>query len=336
MAASKQVVGLTMGDPAGIGSEIIVKSVPDADSESRYVVLGDMDVMADAVDACKSDLELREVASVEEAQSDAGVLDVLDFDNVDEIARGETRGEYGQAGLDYLEEAIDLAMNDRIDAMCNAPLNKKALELAGSEYAGHTNLLADRTGTEEYSMLLLQGNIRVTHVSVHVSLEEAIQQVTTENVLETIQVTVEGLRELGIDSPRIAVAGLNPHAGEEGVLGTRDMEEIQPAVEQAQAEGIDASGPFASDNIFNQAAVDRFDGVVAMYHDQGHIPAYVHGVLDSGGVAGVNMTIGLPIIRTSTMHGTAFDIAGTGIADPDSMLEAINAASQAAVANQEQ
>jgi 4-hydroxythreonine-4-phosphate dehydrogenase len=324
-----------MGDPAGIGSEIIVKSVPDADSESRYVVLGDMDVMADAVDACKSDLELREVASVEEAQGDAGVLDVLDFDNVDEIARGETRGEYGQAGLDYLKETIDLAMNDRIDAMCNAPLNKKALELAGSEYAGHTNLLADRTGTEKYSMLLLQGNIRVTHVSVHVSLEEAIQQVTTENVLETIQVTVEGLRELGIDSPRIAIAGLNPHAGEEGVLGTRDMEEIQPAVEQAQAEGIDASGPFASDNIFNQAAVDRFDGVVAMYHDQGHIPAYVHGLLDSGGVAGVNMTIGLPIIRTSTMHGTAFDIAGTGIADPDSMLDAINAASQAAVANQD-
>lgn len=335
MTANKQVVGLTMGDPAGIGSEIIVKSVPDADSESQYVVLGDMDVMADAVDACKSDLKLREVASVEEAQDTVGVLDVLDFDNVDEIARGETRGEYGQAGLDYLEEAIDLAMNDRIDAMCNAPLNKKALELAGSEYAGHTNLLADRTGTEKYSMLLLQGNIRITHISVHVSLEEAIQQVTTENVLETIQVTVEGLRELGIDSPRIAVAGLNPHAGEEGVLGTRDMEEIQPAVEQAQAEGIDASGPFAPDNIFNQVAVDRFDGVVAMYHDQGHIPAYVHGVLDSGGVAGVNMTIGLPIIRTSTMHGTAFDIAGTGIADPDSMLDAINAASQAAVANQD-
>ncbi|KTG11458.1 4-hydroxythreonine-4-phosphate dehydrogenase [Haloprofundus marisrubri] len=332
MAPDKPIVGVTMGDPAGIGSEVIVKAYPEATDEANYVVLGDRDVMEDAVSACESDLELRTVSSVAEVRADSNTLDVLDFDNVDEIARGEIRGEYGQAGLDYVEDAIDLALEGTIDAMCNAPLNKKALELAGSDYAGHTNLLADRTETENYSMLLLQDNIRVTHVSVHVPLEEAIEQVTTENVLETLRVTKEGLEGLGIESPKIAVAGLNPHAGEGGVLGTQDGEEIEPAVEQAQSEGIDAAGPFAPDNIFNQAAVGRFDGVVAMYHDQGHIPMYVHGVLESGGVAGVNMTIGLPIIRTSTMHGTAFDIAGEGIADPDSILEALNTAAQAAVA----
>ncbi|MEA1932482.1 MAG: 4-hydroxythreonine-4-phosphate dehydrogenase PdxA [Euryarchaeota archaeon] len=327
-------IGITMGDPAGIGSEIIVKSYPQLSADARYAVLGDMDVMEDALAACDVDIELREVASVEDADADRDVLDVVDFDNVDEVVRGETRAEYGQAGIDYLETAIDLAMEGTIDAMCNAPLNKKAMELAGSDYKGHTNLLADRTGTENYSMLLIQKDIRVTHVSVHVPLEEAIETVTTENVLDTIRVTADGLRDLGIEDPNIAVAGLNPHAGEGGVLGTRDIEEIEPAVEKAQDEGIDATGPHAPDNLFNQAAVGRCDGVVAMYHDQGHIPVYVHGLLESGGTAGVNMTIGLPIIRTSTMHGTAFDIAGTGIADPDSMLDALNAATQAAIAAQ--
>jgi len=323
-----------MGDPAGIGSEIIVKSYPQLDDDARYVVLGDMDVMEDALSVCDVDIDLREVDAVEDAGGESGILDVLDFDNIDDITRGETRGDYGQAGLDYLETAIDLAMEGTIDAMCNAPLNKKALELAGSDYAGHTNLLADRTGTENYSMLLIQNDIRVTHVSVHVPLEEAIETVTTNNVLDTIKVTDEGLRDLGIEDPNIAVAGLNPHAGEEGVLGTRDMDEIEPAIEQARVEGVDATGPHAPDNLFNQAAVGRCDGVVAMYHDQGHIPVYVHGLLESGGTAGVNMTIGLPIIRTSTMHGTAFDIAGTGIADPDSMLDALDAAAQAAIAAQ--
>lgn len=334
MSDELPTVGITMGDPAGIGSEIIIKSYSRLDNDARYVVLGDMDVMSDALSVCDVDIELREVTTIEDTRPDQGVLDILDFDNVNNIVRGETRAEYGQAGLDYLETAIDLAIEGTIDAMCNAPLNKKALELAGSEYKGHTNLLADRTGTDNYSMLLIQKDLRVTHVSVHVPLEEAIERVTTENVLDTIRVTDKGLRELGIQSPSIAVAGLNPHAGEEGVLGTRDRDEIEPAIEQAQADGIDASGPYAPDNLYNQAAVGRYDGVVAMYHDQGHIPVYIHGLLESGGTAGVNMTIGLPIIRTSTMHGTAFDIAGTGIADPDSMLDALNAATQAAIAAQ--
>lgn len=332
MQESRPIVGVTMGDPAGIGSEIIVKAYPAVADEIRIVVLGDADVMSAAVEDCDSDLEVRAIEEVADADYADGVLDVVDFDDVAELVRGEHRGDYGRASLDYVERGIELAMAGEIDAMCNAPINKKALDLAGSEYAGHTNLLADRTGTDEYSMLLIQEEMHVTHVTVHMSLQEAIDTVTTDRVLETIEVTNDGLQDLGIDDPSIAVCGLNPHAGEDGVLGTADQEEIAPAVERAQEAGIDASGPWAADNIFNQAAVGRVDGVVAMYHDQGHIPVYVHGLLPSGGVAGVNMTIGLPIIRTSTMHGTAFDIAGEGIADPDSMEDALRAAGRAAKA----
>ena len=330
MSSELPIVGVTMGDPAGVGSEIIVEAYSQVSSEARLVVLGDADVMTDAVGVCESDLDLRSVEGIEEARFEPDVLDVVDFDNVGDLERGATRGEYGRASLKYVEQGIDLAVEGTIDAMCNAPINKKALELAGSDYAGHTNLLADRTGTDDYSMLLVQRDMRVTHVTVHMPLQEAIGAITTDSVLDTIRVTDDGLEELGIDNPRIAVAGLNPHAGEGGVLGSRDAAAIEPAIERAQAEDIDASGPYAADNVFNQAAVGRYDGVVAMYHDQGHVPVYVHGLLPSGGVAGVNMTIGLPIVRTSTMHGTAFDIAGTGVADPDSIVDAIRAASRAA------
>jgi len=318
-----------MGDPAGIGSEIILKAYPQVREDVRMVVLGDVDVMRDAVPACDSDLSIRGIDAVGETDYADGTLDVVEFNNVDELVRGEHRGDYGRASLEYVERGIELAMAGDIDAVCNAPINKKALELGGSDYAGHTNLLADRTDTDEYSMLLIQKDMRVTHVTVHMSLQEAIDTISTERVLETIEVTDEGLGDLGIEDPSIAVCGLNPHAGEDGVLGPEDAEEIGRAVEQAQEGGIDAAGPWAPENIFNQAAVGRFDGVVAMYHDQGHIPVYVHGVLPSGGVAGVNMTIGLPIIRTSTMHGTAFDIAGEGIADEDSIVDALQAAGRA-------
>jgi 4-hydroxythreonine-4-phosphate dehydrogenase len=328
-STERPLVGVTMGDPAGIGSEIIVKAQPAVTGIARPVVLGDRDVMADAVDVCGTDLELRSIDSVEAADPDPDSLDVVDFDNVDELVRGEHRGDYGRASLEYVDRAIELATAGRIDAMCNAPINKKALEMAGSDYAGHTNLLADRTGTEEYSMLLVQDDLRVTHATVHVSLQEAIDAITTERVLETIEVTADGLSGLGIENPAIAVCGLNPHAGEEGVLGTEDQEEIEPAVERARERGIDASGPWAGDNVFNQAAVGRFDGVVAMYHDQGHVAINVHGLLPSGGFAGYNMTVGLPIVRTSTTHGTAFDIAGMGVADEDSMVDAIGGAVRA-------
>lgn len=322
-------MALTMGDPAGIGSEVIVKAYPAVADEVRPVVLGDYAVLAEAVEACRGDLQLRAIESVDAARFEPGVLDVVDFENVPDHAWGEHRAEYGRAGLAYVEHAIDLAMAGAVDAMATAPLNKRALELAGSDYAGHTNLLADRTGTDEYAMLLVQGDLRVTHVTVHVSLWTALESLTTERVLETIAVTDRGLRGLGIGDPSIAVAGVNPHAGEAGLMGDADVDIVEPAVERARAADIDASGPWPPDNVFNQAAVGRFDAVVAMYHDQGHIAANMHGLLPSGGIAGFNMTIGLPITRTSTIHGTAFDIAGTGAADPDGMVDAVRGAALA-------
>jgi 4-hydroxythreonine-4-phosphate dehydrogenase len=318
-----------MGDPASIGSEIIVKAYSEID-DLRMVVLGDADVMATSVNNCESEVDIREIDDIGDAAYEPGVLDVLDFDNVNNLVFGEIRAEYGRASLEYVERAIDLALRGDIDAMCNAPINKEALKEAGSDYAGHTNLLADRTDTDEYAMLLLHNEMRVTHVTVHMSLQEAIDTITTDQVLDTIEVTEAGLEDIGIDDPSIGVCGLNPHAGEGGVLGHEDEKIIEPAVEAAKESGIDATGPLPGDSIFTQTAAGRFDGVVAMYHDQGHIPVYVHAMLPNGSSAGVNMTIGIPIIRTSTIHGTAFDIAGEGIAASDNFVNALEAAARAA------
>lgn len=332
MSSRQPLLGVTMGDPAGIGSEIIVQSYPQVDDRANLVVLGDFGVMEAAVDDCDSDLDLNRIESVDEAAFADGTLDVVDFGNVADLQRGDLRAAYGAAALEYVEEGIELAMDGEIDAMVNAPMNKEAISMAGSEFNGHTDLLAARTSTDEYSMMLIQDQLVVTHVTVHVPLREAIDLVSTDAVLETIQVTEEGLKGIGVDEPSIAVAGLNPHAGE-GDLGEEDAAEIEPAVEQAQESGIDVTGPLSADNLFNQGAAGKYDGIVAMYHDQGHIPIYIHGMLDvPGAVSGVNMTIGLPIIRTSTIHGTGFDIAGKGIARPDSIVDAIEVAAQAAEA----
>jgi 4-hydroxythreonine-4-phosphate dehydrogenase len=201
--------------------------------------------------------------------------------------------------------------------------------MAGSDHAGHTGLLAERTGTDSYSMMLVHDDLRVTHVSTHVPLREACDLVTTENVLETIRVTDEGLRTLGVADPTIAVAGLNPHASDGGLLGEEDAEAIAPAVERARAAGIDAFGPESPDTVYVRAAGGAADCVVSMYHDQGHIPIKMLG-FGEGAVTGVNVTIGLPIVRTSVDHGTAFDIAGEGVADPTSLVDAVEVAVRAA------
>ena len=234
--------------------------------------------------------------------------------------------------MEYVERAISLAQSGAIDAITTAPINKQSTKLAGSDYAGHTGMLAARTGTENYSMMLVEGNLRVTHVSTHVPLREACDLVSEQSVLETIRVTDEALRELGIDSPKIAVAGLNPHASDGGLLGGEDGEEIEPAVSRAREEGIDVYGPESPDTIYVQAVRGAADCVVSMYHDQGHIPIKMLGFAEGGAVSGVNVTIGLPIIRTSVDHGTAFDIAGEGIASEASLLDAVSVASEMALA----
>jgi 4-hydroxythreonine-4-phosphate dehydrogenase len=320
-----------MGDPSGIGAEISVEAYETARDTADVIVVGDVDVMRKAVRACDTDFAVNAIDNVAEAQFEVGVIDVIDLDNVDSANHdwGVLREEYGKASLEYVERAIDLAVDGDIDGMVTAPINKQATRMAGSEHAGHTGLLAARTGVTNYSMMLVEEHLRVTHVSTHVPLREACDLVTTENVLETIRVTRDGLRDLGVENPTIAVAGLNPHASDGGLLGDEDFEEIEPAVDRARDEGIDAVGPESPDTVYVQAARGNYDCVVSMYHDQGHIPIKLLGFSEGGEVSGVNMTVGLPIVRTSVDHGTAFDIAGRGIASPQSMVDAIKVAATA-------
>ena len=316
------IVGLTMGDPAGVGSEIIVKAYPELAAMARIIVIGDQTVMDATLDNCDSDLSLDVVDSVSTASFGDDAISMLNLDLVNDVDFGVVREEYGEASLAYVERAIALAQSGAIDAITTAPINKQSTRLAGSTHAGHTGLLANRTDTENYTMMLIHDHLRVTHVSTHVPLREACELVTKSRVLDTIRVTEKGLIDLGVDRPRIAVAGLNPHASDGGLLGDTEETAIRPAIEAAQAEGIDAIGPESPDTIFSRAADGLVDCVVSMYHDQGHIPIKMLGFAE-GRIAGVNMTVGLPIIRTSVDHGTAFDIAGQCIADPGSLVDAV-------------
>jgi len=328
MSEHKPVVAVTMGDPAGVGSEVIVKGHARASRDAVPLVVGDADVLRDAVEVCGSTLAIRPVGDPADARDDPETIDVLDLDNVDDPSYGDLREAYGAASLEYVERAIELARAGAVDAITTAPINKQATRLAGSEYAGHTGMLADATDTDHYSMLLVEDDLRVSHVSTHVPLAEACDLVTEERVFQTVRVTDEALRSLGVADPTVAVAGLNPHASDGGLLGDAEAEAIEPAIERAQKEGIDVVGPESPDTVFSQSAAgDDVDCVVAMYHDQGHIPIKMLG-FQSGGVSGVNVTIGLPIVRTSVDHGTAFDIAGEGIASEESLVDAVDLAAK--------
>jgi 4-hydroxythreonine-4-phosphate dehydrogenase len=252
---------------------------------------------------------------------------LLDLENAppDRIPVGEESAAAGAAAVDYVFRACDLALAGEVAAVVTAPLNKAAMHLAGYEYAGHTELLTERTGAERVSMLLIGPNLRIVHVSTHVALEEAIARVTPQRVEDVIQIAHDACRALGIARPRIAVAGLNPHASEGGIFGNEEAEGIQPAIDAARARGLDVSDPQPPDTVFLRATRGAYDVVVAQYHDQGHIPMKLLA-FDSG----VNVSYGLPIIRTSVDHGTAFDIAGKGIAEESSLLAAIDVALQMA------
>ncbi|WP_135305578.1 4-hydroxythreonine-4-phosphate dehydrogenase PdxA [Haloarcula amylovorans] len=330
MLTEKPLVAVTMGDPAGIGSEVIVKGYTDACQFARPVVIGDASVVERAIDICNSDLTVEVVETLDNPSVSTDAISVVDLRLIDSVEHGELREEYGTASLAYVERAIEAAQAGTVDAIATAPINKQATRMAGSEYAGHTGMLADYTDTDSYAMMLVEDALRVSHVSTHVSLREAVDQATTENVLDTIRVTDEALRQLGIDEPTIAVAGLNPHASDGGLLGSEDDEEIRPAIERATDAGIDAVGPESPDAVFKAGAQGAHDCVVAMYHDQGHIPIKMLGLTSESTVSGVNVTIGLPIIRTSVDHGTAFDIAGQGIAAESSLVDAVEMAAELA------
>lgn len=322
---TQPLVAITMGDPAGVGPEIIAKAMADAGirDRARLVVVGSAARLRQAVELVGGDLTVRAVDDLAGARSGAGAIDCLDVPGIGtDLPWGELSAEAGHAAYRYVAKAVELAMAGRIDAICTAPLNKAALHLAGHRYPGHTELLAELTGTPEVSMMLTAPRMRVIHVTTHVGLIDAIERIDGELVHRTIARGHELLTRMGIEHPKVAVCAINPHAGENGLFGRgEEAEKIAPGIERARAEGIDAVGPLPADTLFFRAGRGEFDLVVAMYHDQGHGPVKVLGIEN-----GVNVTVGLPVVRTSVDHGTAFDIAGRNLADHASMLEAIRQA----------
>jgi 4-hydroxythreonine-4-phosphate dehydrogenase len=334
------IIGISMGDPAGIGPEICAKALAleDIYAIGRPIVVGDASVISDAVRFCRLKLAVESWPQVSDARFAHGTIDVLDLKNLplEHLRHKQITAEQGRASFEYVAKVIELAVTGQIDATVTGPINKAAINAAGFHYAGHTEIYADLTQTRDYSMMLAEGDFRVAHVSTHVSLRQACERVKKERVLTVIRLAHEALRQIGIASPRIAVAGLNPHCGEGGLFGDEDDREIVPAVAEARAEGIAAEGPMPADTVFSKMRGGMFDLVVVMYHDQGHIPTKLMGFQYDdktgtwGQMAGVNVTLGLPIIRVSVDHGTAFGKAGEGRANPQSMIEAIKLAARLA------
>lgn len=333
MADSRPILGITMGDPAGIGPEIAAKTLANKKVCERagLLVVGDAKTIAKAVNIVKADLKVRAVSQVSEAKFEYGIVDVFDLKNVDveTLEYGKVSSMAGKAAFEAIEKVISLAMDGHIDATVTGPINKESLNQAGYSYSGHTEIYAEYTKTKEYTMFLVEGNMRVVHVSTHVSLRQACDLVKRQRVLEVIQLADDACRRFGIPNPVIGVAGLNPHSGEGGLFGDEEEKEIIPAIESALALGINAEGPVPADTLFSKVKGGLYDIAVAMYHDQGHIPIKVTGFVFNNqtqkweSVKGVNITLGLPIIRTSVDHGTAFDQAGKGTANEESLIHAI-------------
>ncbi len=321
---TRPIVAITMGDAAGIGPEVIAKALHDPEVRRRCkpLVIGDAPVFKALRFAAACDLRpVDEPAALREralnADADGWILDQATLDPAS-IEVGRVAAEAGRAAVAAVLKATKLALAGDVDAIATAPLHKEAMRLAGYAYIGHTEILTEVTQTAHATTMLATEGLRVTHVTRHIPFREIADRITQDNVLETIAVTADGMRAMGFATPRLAVAGLNPHNGENGLLGREELDEIGPAVEAARAQGIDATGPIPADSVFFQAIRGDYDAVVTMYHDQGHIAVKTHGFEGS-----ITITLGLPIIRTSADHGTAFDIAGRGVADPQSMSAAI-------------
>jgi len=328
---TKPIVAITMGDPAGVGPEISILglSKPELFAKIRPIIIGDAKRLQLAYDILKekgrftpgNELWIQAINNLEGAGTQVGRVDVLDLQNVPaDLPWGEMRAEAGKACFEYLKKAVELAQNGAINAVCTAPINKEAWKASGIHYPGHTDALGDLLNSPSFATMLVNDKLRVVHVSTHISLIQAIHYATKEHILARIELAHNSLKALNIKDPRIAVAGLNPHAGENGLFGSEDSQRVLPAVQAALAKGINVSGPYPPDSVFARASNGEFDVVIALYHDQGHIAIKMLG---NGFDTGVNVTIGLPILRTSVDHGTAFDIAGKGVARERSMLEAL-------------
>ncbi len=327
----KPLIAITMGDPCGVGPEIIVKALHSPETTNTCVpfVIGDRLAMERALSVCGTVLKLHEISQPEDAlKAPEGTIPLLALSRLAEadLAYGKPTAASGDAVFRYICAAARLCLDGRVEAMATAPINKESMHRAGHDYPGHTELLAELCGTDDFVMMLAGDVLRVSLVTIHEALRDVPGLIGFNKVLTTIRVTAEGVRRLtGIERPRLAVAALNPHCGEGGAFGTEEQAVIAPAIEAARAAGIDALGPFPADTLFHFAQKGAYDGVVAMYHDQGLIPLKMLHFDD-----GVNITLGLPIIRTSVDHGTAYDLAGTGRASERSMLAAIRMAARMA------
>ena len=330
----RPIIGITMGDPASIGPELSIRVLASewVYDEARPLIVGDAVVLQEARKMLGlEDIAIRPIEAVSEARFVHGTIDVLDLGLVDTSALryGQISATTGEASYRYIERVISLALSGKIDATVTNAISKEALNMAGYKYSGHTEIYAAHTKTSKYTMLLVHDNLRVVHVSTHVSLRRACDLVRRERVLEVIGIADAACKDMGIECPRIGVAGLNPHSGENGMFGYEELEEIIPAIEAAKTAGMSVDGPLPPDTVFPKARGGWYDIVVAMYHDQGHIPLKLEGfVYDKTmgrwqTVSGVNITLGLPVIRTSVDHGTAMDQAFKGTASDASLASAI-------------
>ena len=327
MTNSREIIAIPMGDPAGIGPEITAKSLANKEiyEMCKPVVVGDAEVFQKAIEIVEKDLKINVISNPSEGKFEYGTVDLIDLNNIniDELVYGEVQAQCGKAAFEYIKTSVDLALNDEVKALATTPINKESLKAANVPYIGHTEMLEDLTNTKDPLTMFQVKGMRIFFLTRHVSLKEAISQMTKERVRDYLVRCDKALQRLGVENRKFAVAGLNPHSGENGLFGREEIDEIGPGIEAAVAEGIDAVGPVPADSVFFQALNGKYDAVLSLYHDQGHIAAKMTDFHRT-----ISITNGLPFLRTSVDHGTAFDIAGKNIASSVSMEECIKLAAQ--------
>ena len=325
MENNKPKIGITLGDIAGIGPEVAIKVLqnPIVEQICSPIIIGEYSTVKYYTDLLLPNRHVQIIDTPEDVISDPNSIQILDLKNIQfaGVRLGKVNQECGRASLDYIRAGVNWCLDKKLDALVTGPIHKEAVQMAGIGAPGHTEFLANLCRTSEVRMLLVVNHLRAIHVTTHMSLRKALDFIKTERILETIRFGQQALTDLGINRQRIAVAGLNPHASEGGLFGTEELDQIAPAIELARSEGVEIHGPIPPDTVFHRMNKTEFDLVIALYHDQGHIPLKLIG-FDSG----VNITVGLPIIRTSVDHGTAFDIAGQLKANSASMFKAIQLA----------
>ena len=325
----RPVIGVTMGDPAGIGPEICLKSLmkPEIYEACRPVLIGDLRLLEETAGRLELEARFKTLRSPRDAEGRSVVIELIDLRNIDleRLEIGRVGAEAGRASLDYIEKAVEYALKGEIDAVVTSPIHKKAISLAGSPHIGHTEMIAALCGVKDPLTMFWVRGARIFFLTRHKPLKDALEAVKKQRITEVTIKIVDALKRIGLDDPCIAIAALNPHASDDGLIGKEEEQEIKPAVEELRKKGIDIYGPIPADSVFHQAVEGRYDAVLSLYHDQGHIAAKT---LDFYGT--VSVTLGLPFIRTSVDHGTAHDIAGKGMANPRSLEEAIKLAAQLA------